>query len=994
MHRISRSFLLAVLLFHAGVVLAQSHHSVHRAHKEHYDSLGLDRKAEWDSLHGIEDLPQGSRSSRSCSLQHVVYGWHPYWMGSSYSNYRWDLLSHFSYFSFEVDPNTGYPSTTHNWSSSSAVTAAQNNGVKADLCVTLFSDHATFLNSSTARQNLIDTLISLVQARNANGVNIDFENIPGSEGTAYNNFLVDLATQMHSQIPGSEVSVALFSVDWNNIFDIPLLDQHLDHFVIMGYGYYYSGSSEAGPTAPLYDFGSSTWNLSRSINQYLKEGASPSKLVLGLPYYGYQWETASDQIPENTTNTGSSKTYTDIRDNVNGYYSNTNRGWHFDSRSNYFVFQDNGNWLQCFVDMERGLDERYDMIHRRDLAGMGIWALGYDDGYSELWNEIEKNFTDCRSVPCTDTIYDMGGPDAPYYHDEHYAFSIDPDGSGRVELAFQNFDIEAGYDSLWLYDGSDTNAPLLGGYSGTSGPGTVLSSGEAITLEFASDGATSAPGWEAIWTCISDTSKPGTDIEAVPEWVTAPFQIAYSDTDGSNGSGVRTPYYRVIQKDSNRYRGNERAGFFRDAFEGSSLHPDWTVDTGSWQVSNGMLYQDDQSISNTNIHAPLRQDLSESYLFHWKAKMNGSGNNRRAGLHYFCDSLELSERGNSYFVWFRLDDDRIQLYKAVNNSWGSGPVHEVPYPFQEGQWYDLKLSFDRISGSTRVYVNGNLEAEWIDPNPHPSGKGISFRTGNAELKVEEFSAYRSRGATTQVKVGPSPENPIRYQNDGPSEWGARIDALAQDSAGNLGPIVRDSVKVDTTAPLIDSVRDGNAVQDQDTVLDPNGTLTADWNSAEDPHSGIDEYASAIGNEAGDSSVAAWISGITDTTVSRTGLNLEADSTYYFTIEALNGAGLSERSISDGILILKSSSLREKGAKKAKIHPTPFQDRFTLRWATSPSFRKVRLYDARGRRVPIRTERKGAKKLSIRLQNARSKGMHFLWVEKPRQRDRVYQVIRR
>ena len=36
-----------------------------------------------------------------------VFGWHPYWMGNSWKNYPFELLSTVSFFSYKVDPNTG-----------------------------------------------------------------------------------------------------------------------------------------------------------------------------------------------------------------------------------------------------------------------------------------------------------------------------------------------------------------------------------------------------------------------------------------------------------------------------------------------------------------------------------------------------------------------------------------------------------------------------------------------------------------------------------------------------------------------------------------------------------------------------------------------------------------------------------------------------------------------------------------------------------------------
>lgn len=66
-------------------------------------------------------------------------------MGSAYNNYDWDLLSDLSYFSYEVDAATGNAVSTHGWATANVIDVAKSNGVRVNLCVTLFSNHATFL---------------------------------------------------------------------------------------------------------------------------------------------------------------------------------------------------------------------------------------------------------------------------------------------------------------------------------------------------------------------------------------------------------------------------------------------------------------------------------------------------------------------------------------------------------------------------------------------------------------------------------------------------------------------------------------------------------------------------------------------------------------------------------------------------------------------------------------------------------------------------------
>jgi len=331
-------------------------------------------------------------------------------------------------------------------------------------------------------------------------VNIDFESVPSTQSANFTNFMVNLCTQMHTAIPGSQVSMCLGSVDWSNVYDEATLNQYVDMFLVMGYDYYWSGSSTAGPTDPLYNLEtSSNYTLTRTITYYLSQGITPSKLILGLPYYGMQWATASNTVVSATTATGTSCLYNTAKANVSGNYST--KLWNETSFTPYYTYQISGQWYQCWIDDAYSLGKRFDLVNQRGIGGIGIWALGYDDGYTELWNKIRDKFSSCAIVNCSDTIYDMGGPQRNYYNSENYTYTIAPTGASTLSLAFTSFNTEANYDSLWIYNGANTASPLIGAYHGTNSQGTINSSGPALTLKFKSDNATVSSGWQAVWQC-------------------------------------------------------------------------------------------------------------------------------------------------------------------------------------------------------------------------------------------------------------------------------------------------------------------------------------------------------------------------------------------------------------------------------------------------------------------------------------------------------------
>lgn len=938
----------------------QKHPSIHQTESEKYGAYNLETDAQWDSLRALNSGTlkfTRTKSNRACNLQKRVYGWHPYWNNGLQTNYDWNGLTDLCYFSYEVNSADGTATTTHGWSTAAVVTDAQANGVNVTLCATLFSGHTAFFSSSTAQQTLITNLINLVQARNAKGVNIDFEGMGSSHKVPFTNFMINLCNQMHSAIPGSEVSIALYAVDWSGVFDMAALNPYVDLFIIMGYDYYWSGSTTAGPEDPLYNFQTSyNYTLSKSITYYLKQGASNNKLLLGLPYYGREWSTSSTALYSSTTGSTNTVTYNTFRQNTNGYYSS--RQWDPISFSTWYPSTRTGTPWQCFIDDAYSLGKRFDMVNQRGIGGIGIWALGYDDGYNDFWDLIRDKFSDCTIVPCTDTIYDMGGPGRNYYDNESYTYTIAPTGASNVSLNFSSFTTEANYDTLWIYNGSSTAAPLIGIYHGTTSPGIVNSTGGALTIKFKSDGATTQTGWQAIWSCTIDNVVPTTAITAPTGWQTTNFNASFTDTDNAGGTGIEKSFYQILEYTGSEWRANNSRGFFSDNFD-LAIHPDWTNQSGTWAINSGYLNQTDQTNSNTNIWAPLTQNLSNRYLYHFQGKIDGTGTNRRAGLHFFCDDATQTNRGNSYFVWFRADQDVCEFYKVTSNVFTL--VNTVTMNINGGQWYDYKVFYDRIIGKIEVYQDNVFVGDWTDPSPISTGNAISFRSGNCDLMVNDLKVYRSRAATVTVSVGPATINDVRYQNPNPAQPSCRIKSITKDNAHNLSAIAFQDINIDWTPPSSANVLDGTTA-DIDTSYSLT-QLSANWNVCTDTNSNVVRYWYSIGTTAGATDVVNWTDNLSGTNVTRNGLALTTNQLYYFNIRSEDGAGLqSPVTSSDGQIVLLATSVQESETDNmVKIFPNPFSNFTTLSYdLENESKIQITLNDLMGKQLILQSEQYQAK----------------------------------
>ncbi len=887
-----KNLILTLIIFANLTVFGQQHKSIHQLEQEKYDSIGYSTDAQWDTYNHFKkmNIPQ----TKGCKLNKVVFGWHPYWGGSKYLNYQWSYLSDLAYFSYDVDYTDGSAASTHGWESAAVVDTALANGVRVHLTATLFGNHDDFFANATAQQNLIDNLITAVISRNATGINIDFEGMDSDNKNDFTTFIQNLSTSFKSQVPDGLISICLYAVDWSNIFDFNNLNNYVDYYTIMGYDYYYSGSSEAGPTGQIYTMNNFNFTQSRTITDYLHNGAPHEKLILGVPYYGMEWKTQSDAIPSNSTGYVSSRTIAYIKDNASGDYSNSVID--SNSLSKCYIFNDGTDWHQAWVDDADNLKYSYKMLNQQGIGGIGIWALGYDDGYTEMWDLIRDYFSECAEVPLTDTFWDLGGPTRNHFNHEDFVYTIKPTRGTSLTLTFNDFELENNYDSLYIYDGKDTNSTLIGGFSGTNSPGAITATGNALTLKFHSDGGTTKSGWTAIWNSNADNQQPTTSI-ASTNWTSTNFYANFTDSDNLN---IKYKFYQVTDFNETSWLSNSNYGFLNDNFNQPSINNQWTQSTGTWSINNNKLHQSDDNLSNTNIYANLVQDTSATYLYQWKMKLSGTDGNRRGGLHFFCDDATQSNRNNNYMVYFRADQNTVQFYRYIDNNYNLKA--ETTCNINPDEFYNYSITYNPKTGEIKAFQNDTFLLNWIDPNQITSGNSVSLRIGNAIADIDDFQVFKSRSNTENITTG-SGNYEVRYENTDSATSACNISSIILDVNDNFSTIATKSVNIDFSAPsTISNLNDGLA-NDEDTTF-AISQLSANWTSATDSNSGIAAYWYAVGSQPLDSNICNWTRINNDTNTTILGLNLQYDSIYYVSVKAENLAGLiGSATSSDGIRVV-------------------------------------------------------------------------------------------
>ncbi len=503
------------------------------------------------------------------------------------------------------------------------------------------------------------------------------------------------------------------------------------------------------------------------------------------------------------------------------------------------------------------------------------------------------------------TYYDTGGATGNYSDDERTFFLIQPTGATNVTVTFSEFDLENNWDFMFIYDGATPSSPLIGKYTGTTNPGTLSATGGSILIEFRSDCATTNPGWKMTWNSnstgggSSDVTPPTTIVNiSGGTWKSTDFNASFIDADNTGGSGLNQAFYQVIDFDGTDWRANDANGFFSDNFD-NGLHTSWTSATGTWTVASGFLVQSDEAEGNSNIHTPLNQASYNQWLYHYAMSISGTGTNKRAGIHFMCDDATQTNRGNSYFVYFRTDNNKIQIYKVTNNT--ISLELDQPFTLNDNQWYDVKIAFDKTSGDLDVWIDNSIAATWTDTSPFTTGNAISMRSGNCNYKINNLKVYHNRSTSELVTVG-NASSDARYQNANSSTPAAKVKSITIDVAKNVSMINAQDVNIDWTIPSqVLGLNDGTGA-DIDNQSN-NTQLSANWTASTDANSDIARYWYTIGTTPGGTNTVNWTDNWFNTSFNHTGLNLNFGTTYYVSVKSENGAGLINTEVtSDGVTI--------------------------------------------------------------------------------------------
>ncbi|MCK5013392.1 MAG: cadherin-like domain-containing protein, partial [Candidatus Omnitrophica bacterium] len=415
----------------------------------------------------------------------VRYGFWPYWIDPSSYQPDWNALTHVAYFSWEAngDGTLTAPADINRYNTVKNV--AHQNGVKVIICITCFDNDTQDSIFANHKDDFTNNILTAVQVYGADGINLDFEfprdtNIytqtPNS--ALFEELMTLLNTNLKSANPEYHISFDV-SGEVEGVYLNGNLEQYIDNVFLMGYNYHWQTGPTTGPVSPYND--PTRFDIVDSVYILLHNNYQRQKIIVGVPFYGYDWPATSDQPGANTIGSGTEVQMKNATDNAQIY----GRLWDSNSHTPWYRYQSGGTWHQTWYDDEDSLSLKFDYVNSEDIGGIGFWALGKEGNNANIWNIVKEKFMTGRT----------GGPD-----DFGYTFtdSNTPEGPAYdwIEISGTGTEVLPDSDDSWV---EDIGLGFFFNYYGTdysqlaiSNNGLLFSGG--TTWQYINEPITQTPG--------------------------------------------------------------------------------------------------------------------------------------------------------------------------------------------------------------------------------------------------------------------------------------------------------------------------------------------------------------------------------------------------------------------------------------------------------------------------------------------------------------------
>ena len=309
--------------------------------------------------------------------QHEVFGFAPYWALSQSSGFDLAGLTTVAYFSIGINPDGSLDESGPGWQgfgSQQFITLVDRAHAAGDRVVLTANDFSqasldALTSSAPAAQRLGQGLLQLVRSKSLDGVNLDLEGSGSGDQTGVTDLVKTVSSLFHGANARYQVTMDTYASsagDPSGFYNIPALSHAVDGFFVMAYELNLKASPNPGSAMTSTMFSNQT-----AVQQYAA-AAPASKVILGLPFFGYDWPTSNGTLTAQPE--GSPATITAGQEVSSGrpVY------WDADTDTAWTSYQVGSQWHEAFFENPASLYMAAELSQQYGLGGVGIWALGMD----------------------------------------------------------------------------------------------------------------------------------------------------------------------------------------------------------------------------------------------------------------------------------------------------------------------------------------------------------------------------------------------------------------------------------------------------------------------------------------------------------------------------------------------------------------------------------------------------------------------------------------
>ncbi len=308
---------------------------------------------------------------------HEIFGFAPYWTLYEESQFNVSDFTTIDYFGVSVNGDATLSNSDSGWSgfqSQDLVDLINRAHAASDRVVLTISclEQSTLVqlvSNPNAPTLIANEVIPVLQEKHLDGLNIDFEGQGSAIRSGLTRLIVSLSTLVHAFNPNFQVTVDTYASsagDPNGPFNIGALSPGVDGFFVMGY-------DMENPLVPSPNAALDNWTPSdvEALQEYT-DIVPPTKLILGIPYYGYDWQTTDGTANALATAPPIPLTYQTIVQNNNPQY------WDPTTSTPWTSYEIGTQWHETYYDDPASVALKAALADYYHVAGVGVWALGMD----------------------------------------------------------------------------------------------------------------------------------------------------------------------------------------------------------------------------------------------------------------------------------------------------------------------------------------------------------------------------------------------------------------------------------------------------------------------------------------------------------------------------------------------------------------------------------------------------------------------------------------